>query len=78
MSFVYGTLSFLQILSALVLIGITMSQSTKNEGLSGSIGGKTESAFSKPGFEEKLDVITRVCAITFMVISALVAFVVPK
>lgn len=75
MVFIHNLLSVLQIISALVLIIITMSQSTKNEGLSGSIGGKTESAFSKPGFEEKLGFITKVCAISFMVVSALVAYV---
>ena len=64
----------LQIVSALFLIGIIMSQATKSEGLSGTIGGKTESAFGKPGFEERLDEITKWSAITFMVTSAIVAY----
>ncbi len=68
----------LQLISALVLIGIIMSQATKSEGLSGTIGGKSESAFQgKPGFEDKLSEITKWAAITFMVISAIVAYVVP-
>jgi preprotein translocase subunit SecG len=68
----------LQLISALVLIGIIMSQATKSEGLSGTIGGKSESAFQgKPGFEDKLSEITKWAAITFMVISIIVAYVVP-
>ena len=66
----------LQIISALSLIAIVMSQATKSEGLSGTIGGKSESAFQgKPGFEDKLGEITKWAAITFMVMSALVAYV---
>jgi preprotein translocase subunit SecG len=68
----------LQLISALVLIGIIMSQATKSEGLSGTIGGKSESAFQgKPGFEDKLSEITKWAAVSFMVISAIVAYVVP-
>jgi len=65
----------LQMISALFLIGIVMSQSTKSEGLSGTIGGKTESAFQgKPGLEDKLDELTKWAAIAFMVMSAIVAY----
>lgn len=67
----------LQIISALALIGIVMSQSTKSEGLSGTIGGKAESAFQgKPGIEERLGEITKWAAIFFMVTSAIVTYVV--
>ncbi|MHB9036805.1 MAG: preprotein translocase subunit SecG [Armatimonadota bacterium] len=67
----------LQVLSALALIAIVMSQATKSEGLGGTIGGKTESAFrGKPGLEERLDEITKWSAISFMVLSAIVAYVV--
>ena len=65
----------LQLISALALIGIVMSQATKSEGLTGTIGGKSESAFQgKPGLEEKLSEITKWAAITFMVMSAIVAY----
>ncbi|MGI6296472.1 MAG: preprotein translocase subunit SecG [Armatimonadota bacterium] len=68
----------LQVISALALIGIVMSQATKSEGLSGTIGGKSESAFQgKPGFEDKLGEITKWAAVFFMVTSALVAYVLP-
>lgn len=64
----------LQMLSALALIGIVMSQATKSEGLSGTIGGKAESAFQgKPGIEERLGEITKWSAITFLVMSAIVS-----
>ena len=65
----------LQMLSAVALIAIVMSQATKSEGLTGTIGGKSESAFQgKPGIEERLGEITKWSAITFMVMSAIVAY----
>lgn len=67
----------LQLISALALIAIVMSQATKSEGLSGTIGGKTESAFQgKPGLDERLGEITKWAAVFFMVTSAIVAYVV--
>jgi len=65
----------LQMLSAIALIAIVMSQATKSEGLTGTIGGKAESAFQgKPGIEERLGEITKWSAVTFMVMSAIVAY----
>lgn len=65
----------LQMISAVALIAIVMSQATKSEGLTGTIGGKAESsAFRKAGLEERLDEITKWAAITFMVMSAVVAY----
>ena len=67
----------LQMISAIALIAIVMSQATKSEGLSGTIGGKTESAFQgKPGFEERLSEITKWTAVFFMVTSAIVSYLV--
>jgi len=67
----------LQIISALALIGIVMSQATKSEGLTGTIGGKTESAFQgKPGLDDHLQEITKWAAISFMVVSFIVAFII--
>ena len=67
----------LQLVSALALIFIIMSQASKSEGLSGTLGGKTESAFQgKPGLEEKLDEITKWAAVVFMVVSIIVAYAV--
>ena len=67
----------LQMFSAIALIAIVMSQATKSEGLTGTIGGKAESAFQgKPGIEERLGEITKWSAITFMVLSAILTHVV--
>ena len=67
----------LQVISALLLIGIIMSQATKSEGLQGTIGGKAESAFQgKPGIEERLGEITKWSAVSFMVMSAIMAYVI--
>ena len=59
---------------ALILLILVMSQATKSEGLTGTIGGKTESAFrGKPGAGEKIQQYTKYAAIGFLVISALYA-----
>jgi preprotein translocase subunit SecG len=63
----------LQILSALILITLVISQTTKSEGLTGTIGGKASSSFrGKPGIDDKLATLTTYSAITFMVASILV------
>lgn len=67
---------WIQIISALALVAIVMSQASKSEGLSGTIGGKSESVFGRPGIEERLDEITKWAAITFMFVSAMVSYVV--
>jgi len=64
----------LQALVSLTLVGLVMSQTTKNEGLTGTIGGNVSANFKgKPGFEERLQMYTRNTAIAFGVISILVA-----
>lgn len=60
------------------MIIVIMMQTTKSEGLTGTIGGKASTTFKgKPGTEEKLNQYTRYTAISFMVASALVAYVHP-
>lgn len=64
-----------QLLSAAALIILVMSQTTKSEGLSGTIGGKMTSSFrGKPGADEKLSLFTKYSAISFMVLTALVYY----
>jgi len=64
----------LQGLVSLALVGLVMSQTTKNEGLTGTIGGNVSANFKgKPGFEERLQGYTRGTAIAFGVISIVVA-----
>jgi preprotein translocase subunit SecG len=63
----------IQIISALILITLVMSQTTKSEGLTGTIGGKMSSTFrGKPGMEDKLAKMTKWSAIAFMVTSIFV------
>jgi protein translocase SecG subunit len=72
-------LEVVQILSALVLIVLIASQTTKSEqsgagGLGwGTIGGKASSSFSRWGLEEHLDRITTIVAVAFLVLSVLTA-----
>jgi protein translocase SecG subunit len=60
-------------LVSLAFIIIVMSQTTKNEGLTGTIGGQTSANFKgKPGFEEQLDGWTRILAVAWFAIAILV------
>jgi len=69
----------IQVISALLLIGLVMSQTTKSEGLTGTIGGKMSSSFrGKPGIDEKLADLTKWTAIAFMAASALVYILITK
>lgn len=65
--------SIIQLISAIALIGLVMSQTTKSEGLSGTIGGKMASSFrGKPGFDDKMSYWTKLSAILFAVCSMIV------
>ncbi len=67
-------LSVLQVAAALGLIFVVAIQQTKNEGLGGTIGGKVTSSFKgKPGFEDRLNDLTKYLGIGFFVLSILVA-----
>lgn len=70
----YVILSIIQVILALGVIFIVAIQQTKSEGLGGVIGGKVSSSFKgKPGFEDRLNDLTRYLAIGFFVASILVA-----
>lgn len=63
----------IQLVSAIALIGLVMSQTTKSEGLSGTIGGKMASSFrGKPGLDDKMSYWTKLAAIVFGVCSMMV------
>ena len=67
-------LSILQVAAALGLIFVVAIQQTKSEGLGGTIGGKVTSTFKgKPGFEDRLNDLTKYIAIGFFALSILVA-----
>ena len=71
-------LMVIQGLAAVGMVIVILMQTTKSEGLTGTIGGKASTTFKgKPGTEEKLNTYTRWTAITFMVASALVAYIHP-
>ncbi len=63
----------LQGLISLAFIAIVMSQTTKNEGLTGTIGGNVAANFKgKPGLEERLQTYTRYLGLAWFFVSILV------
>lgn len=68
--------SVIQVFCALVLIAVVMSQTTKHEGMGGTIGGKAVSSFrGKGGFEEQLQKYTMYAAVAFFISSLFVAYI---
>lgn len=64
----------LQILVASGLVACVLSQTTKNEGLGGTISGAAQPVFrGKKSSEEKLSGLTTSLAISFLVLSVLVS-----
>jgi protein translocase SecG subunit len=67
------TLAALFLIAALLMIILLAVQTTKQEGLSGTIGGRVESAYGRPGTEEQLKRITGVFAVAFVVIGTILS-----
>ena len=68
------TFAGLFIVCALALIGLLAVQTTKQEGLSGTIGGRVDSTYrGRLGFEGQIARVTGGIAITFVVIATLVS-----
>ncbi len=60
------------IVSAIGLIGLMAVQTTKNEGLSGTIGGRSESAYhGRLGLDQQLARLTSGLAIAFVIFAIL-------
>ncbi len=75
MTWYQTVLLVLQLLISVVFILIVMSQTTKNEGLSGTIGGNISPNFKgKPGFEERLQGYTRYLGIAWFVVAIVTGF----
>jgi preprotein translocase subunit SecG len=55
------------ILAAIALVVLLAVQTTKQEGLSGTIGGRVESAYGRVGAEEQLKRLTTFSAVVFVV-----------
>lgn len=67
------TLGGLFIIFALGLIILLAVQTTKQEGLSGTLGGRVESAYGRPGAEEQLKRITGFFAVGFVVVGTILS-----
>src|ERR1700734_452517 len=68
------TLAGLFIVCAVALIALLAVQTTKQEGLSGTIGGRVDSTYrGRLGFEGQIARVTGAVAITFVVIATLVS-----
>jgi preprotein translocase subunit SecG len=62
------------IVAALALIVLLAVQTTKQEGLSGTIGGRVDSAYrGRLGFDGQIARVTSVVAITFVVVATIVS-----
>ena len=66
-------LAGLFIVAAVGLIVMLAIQTTKQEGLSGTIGGRVESAYSRMGAEEQLKRVTGVFAVMFVVLGTILS-----
>jgi preprotein translocase subunit SecG len=61
------------IIFSLLLIVLLAVQTTKQEGLSGTIGGRVESAYGRPGGEEVLKRWTGVVAVGFVIVGTILS-----
>jgi protein translocase SecG subunit len=65
-----GMVQTLFVVCAVGLVGLMSIQTTKNEGLSGSIGGRAESAYrGRLGLDQQLARLTGGLAVTFVFLS---------
>jgi preprotein translocase subunit SecG len=62
------------ILSAIVFVALLAIQTTKQEGLSGTIGGRVDSAYrGRLGFDGQIARITGGVAVTFVIVATIVS-----
>ena len=66
-------LAGLFVIAAVGLVTLLAIQTTKQEGLSGTLGGRVESAYSRLGAEEQLKRITGIFAVGFVVIGTILS-----
>lgn len=72
-------LGIIYVFVSIALIVLVLIQTTKSEGLSGIIGGSSQSVFKgKKSFEEKLGTYTTYIAWGFLILSILVSFLMFK
>ncbi|HEY8297711.1 MAG TPA: preprotein translocase subunit SecG [Candidatus Baltobacteraceae bacterium] len=66
-------LAGLFVIAALAMIVLLAVQTTKQEGLSGTIGGRVESSYGRMGADEQLKRITGVVAVGFVVLGTILS-----
>lgn len=66
-------LAGLFVICAVGLVTLLAIQTTKQEGLSGTLGGRVESAYSRLGAEEQLKRITGIFAVGFVVLGTILS-----
>ncbi len=75
LSIVKDMVAVLQVLLSIALIFIVMAQTTKSEGLSGTIGGQVTSSFKgKPGMDEQIRKYTIYVSFTWFLVTVLTAW----
>ena len=76
MEILKAVLLIVQALTSIALVAIVTSQTTKNEGLTGSIGGQMTPSFKgKPGMEEQVRTWTVYVSALWFVLCFLIALV---
>lgn len=72
-------LTGIYIVVSVALIGVILSRTTKDEGLSGSMMGPSETIFrGKKSVEDKIDIVTNLLAVAFLILSLVVCFSFPS
>jgi len=61
------TIAAIFIIAAVALVVLLAMQTTKQEGLSGTIGGRVESAYARPGADQQLQRVTGFTAVIFVI-----------
>ena len=68
------TFAAIFVISAIALVFLLAVQTTKNEGLTGTLGGKVDSAYKgRLGFEGQIQRITSIVAVTFVIFATLIS-----
>ena len=68
--FVLNLIQMAFLVSTIALVGLMSVQTTKTEGLSGSIGGRAESAYhGRLGFEQQMTRATTVTAVAWIILA---------
>jgi protein translocase SecG subunit len=78
MNILHVILQVLQFILAIALIGVVMSQTSKDQGLGGTLGGGDGGGGGSRytgGYEEKMDNLAKNLVISFLVLSFIVALV---